>query len=419
MQSQARTLFRRCVQCPDQVPTCPQCADNEECSFTVGGCNACSSNTCVPKPGASSSPSTSSPAGPIAGGVIGGIILVLAIVVLVTIFYKRKRRAAEQTEDWATKLRDLPSQEGEKTPSDTRSFAEHRSHRQSTASVKTSASRQSNVIQIAYIPGVTSTAQQSPEMIPPVPPIPAAGNTTSPHLATGNEQFFMINDLRPESSYTRKSYANSFTNRSSITPSEYQGDLMEAAPARAAYAARANPISVKSNSRVASPTASPPLSHQNSIAGRMAGPITAKSGQARQVVISRSGSNLNQQFAFEMEDTSPAPTPRIGLERSGTASPRSMLSDDDARSASRFASPHQPVSAVRSEFSHSRGSPVSNYGWDNNNSNIRNTIKESALLAYNGGSAPLQGIAELDGDVQAEHNHPKSPFADRHATRTP
>lgn len=414
-------LFRRCLQCPDTVPQCPQCADDEDCSFDIGGCNSCASNTCIKRPGASTSSQASSPAGPIAGGVIGGIILVIAVAALVYFFYVKKNRKP----DWQKELDDLRANDGEKTPSEHRSFAEHRSKRQSAASmapsVKTTASRQSNVIQIAYIPGVTSTAAHSPEMIPPVPPIPAA-STASPHLPTGNEQFFMINDLRPESSYTdyyapnaRKSYANSFANRSSIAASEYQDAVVEAAPARAAVAARANAISVKSSSRIGSPTASPPLSHQNSIAGRMAGPVTAQSGQARQVMISRSNSNLNNQFAFEMEDTSPAPTPRLGIERSGTASPRSMLSDDDARSTNRFnGSPHQPVSAVRSEFSHSRGSPVSNYGWDNG-SNIRNTIKESALMGYNGNQAPLQNIAELDGDVQSQHSHP-NPFADRHAT---
>ena len=132
-------------------------------------------------------------------------------------------------------------------------------------------------------------------------------------------------------------------------------------------------------------------------------------------------------FAHEMEDTSPAPTPRIGIDRSGTASPRSMLSDDAASAHSaRYmggrspGSPQPPVSAVRSEFSQNGASPVSNFGWDQNHSNIRNTIRDAALLGY--GQQPqhtLTEIAELDGDTHSQISEGRSPFADRHATRTP
>src|SRR6201999_1760316 len=94
--SSTHPLFRRCVQCPPDPPTCPPCAVDETCSLTAPSCDSCATTTCVKigsLPG-QAAPKKSTPVGPIVGGVVGGVVIVAAILYLVYRFYFRQKRRA-------------------------------------------------------------------------------------------------------------------------------------------------------------------------------------------------------------------------------------------------------------------------------------------------------------------------------------
>jgi hypothetical protein len=106
--------------------------------------------------------------------------------------------------------------------------------------------RASNVIQIAYIPGVTNRSEpHSPgTLVPPVPPLPSA-HTSS---ASNDQYMFTPSDLRA-SQYSgmtndRRSIATSLA-RSSIATTIYRNDaIISPMPAQQARAAKAAMVSV-------------------------------------------------------------------------------------------------------------------------------------------------------------------------------
>lgn len=259
----ARTLFRRCASCPPTPPPCPSCAADEVCSLIGGGCNTCAVTMCQkigaqPTSSASSGGGGGPNAGAIAGGVIGGIAVVCLMTYLVYRFCIKKRRQAFSESDWPEETGTL-----EKSGDD---FTSQRNARASTHSFRSIAStiqtRASNIIQIAYIPGVTNRSIDStPDLIPPVPPIPAmspANSTATTPLPGQDQHFFMPSDLRDStySDYTvdRNSYA-----RSSMTPSMARGSVPSTAyrgsavinsiPAQTAIRGKANPVAVRTNSK--------------------------------------------------------------------------------------------------------------------------------------------------------------------------
>lgn len=123
--------------CP--TPVCPVCKAHETCRFILQSVNECSVAVCQ------STGSSSSNAGAIAGGVVGGIVGLLLLVGVGLWFYFRNRRSDDM------------SLLSEKYASDGSPF-ENRSHRPSVAAsittVNTNQARESNVIPVAYIPGV-------------------------------------------------------------------------------------------------------------------------------------------------------------------------------------------------------------------------------------------------------------------------
>ncbi len=316
-------LFRRCLSCdPNANPTCPVCAADETCTLISPSCNACASTQCS-KIGASSNSDTQSiaksppksAAGPIAGGVVGGIALIVLVTFFVWRFCIKKRR-----EEWHQKYWQDPAANTEKENED---FGAQRDARASTHTVGSIAStvltRASNIIQIAYIPGVTNRSDDtSPELIPPVPPIPAASpshaTVGTPHAQQQNDHYFMPADIRGStfSGYTnddRTSYA-----RSSMAPSHprssvatYRGNV-NPTPAQMVMRGKAIPISLKSttpgnNSPTETPgTATPPVpainlqrngSNNLQRNGSNHSPIVARLGVPRAVTVTRSASNNN------------------------------------------------------------------------------------------------------------------------------
>lgn len=137
----------------------------------------------------------------------------------------------------------------------------HPEARQSTRSVHSIAStvltRASNVIQIAYIPGVTNRSPPDTPglLVPPVPPLPLAtvSNTSassSPHFEQ-DQHFFMPGDLRDStwSAYTdstRNSISPSLA-RSSVATTIYRNNaVVDPVPAQQALRGKAVMVRTKS-----------------------------------------------------------------------------------------------------------------------------------------------------------------------------
>jgi hypothetical protein len=259
-----RTVFKRCVTCPENVnPTCPSCSKSEICSLVPSDCNSCAQMVCVRNP--NPLPSSSGPnVAAIAGGVVGGIAFVAIVVFLLWRFYIKKKRAQQDldAEEW----------EGDDiaTQKTTQSF--HAMH-QDSASTRTRGSiagslmsHMSNVIHIAYIPGVTNrngngSSHNSMMGSSPVPPIPAARRDMhrSPLANDDGALFFRPGDLRDstysgtsdftdrrDTQYTRASITPSLA-RSSIASAIYTNNV-DPMPAQQVVRAAPRMVSVKTAS---------------------------------------------------------------------------------------------------------------------------------------------------------------------------
>lgn len=255
-----RTIFRRCVVCPDQAPSCTglNCSGDQVCVQVDRSCGACPQALCQTVGADSSSTKSDKPnVGAIAGGVVGGVAFVAILVFVIWKFcLKGKRRPFEEA-DWQDMDMGVAQEKGEDD------FASRRSTRASTHTVASMASsvltRASNIIQIAYIPGVTNrSGPGSPDLlVPPVPPIPAmspSSGLSSPYAAS--EQHFFVPDFRDSmasgstdarSSYARTSIAPSLA-RASVASTVYrQNAIVSPLPAQTIVRGKAAVVSVKSS----------------------------------------------------------------------------------------------------------------------------------------------------------------------------
>lgn len=200
-------------------------------------CNECASTYCQKIPGSDSTSSDSSSSsgggsdtGAIAGGVVAGVIAVGIIVFLIWWFVIRKKRQERESEKNSD-------------------FDARRDQRKSVQSIaSTVLTRASNVIQIAYIPGVTnrSPPETPSSLVPPVPPLPGA---------TPDQHFFMPGDLR-DSAWTQATGHQSFspTLRSSVATTIYRNDaIVSAQPALQVARSRANVVSIHTASNPSTP----------------------------------------------------------------------------------------------------------------------------------------------------------------------
>jgi hypothetical protein len=168
---------------------------------------------------------------------------------LVWRFCIKTKRQQYQEDNWAEDPQEALAAE--------KDFTMRRDARASTHTVASIAStvltRASNVIQIAYIPGVTNRSAPSTPglLVPPVPPIPIAlSGANTPRYE--QEHFFMPGDLR-DSTYSgisartglsdRTSYA-----RTSVASTIYgKNAVVSPVPAQTVIRGKAAVISVKSN----------------------------------------------------------------------------------------------------------------------------------------------------------------------------
>lgn len=270
MPPDAENVFRvekRCKLCEQAPLSCEgiKCPANQVCVQNSRTCDDCASVNCQIDPTLGPAPASKPNVGAIAGGVIGGVAFV-AIVTFIVWKYclKGKRRPVEEQPEWHDV--DMAPQEKDTD------FQSQRSARASTHTVASMASsvltRASNIIQIAYIPGVTNrSGPGSPDvLVPPVPPIPAmspSSGTTTPY----NDQHFFVPDFRDSvlSSNTlgRTSLAPSLAQRGSVASTVYrQNAIVSPLPAQTVVRGKAAVVSVKSAGSIGpadTPAQTPPV----------------------------------------------------------------------------------------------------------------------------------------------------------------
>ena len=289
------TLLRRCVECPSETPSCPECPNGQTCSLVPPSCDVCASTICIKEnqlPGQITETKHSTPVGPIVGGVVGAVA-VLAVGLFCLWYFCIRSRKRKDTWDPPEKR-------------DQSNLARNGSRAHSIAS--TVLTRASNVIQIAYIPGVTG---RSPPVSPGVPPMPImSGFNTASSTPQPDTHFFMADDLRNStwsdtSVGPRISLAPSLARASSATTVYYENAIVPPVPAQHAFRAQANMVSVKQNGSSGTSTASTataarasPLAQNGQLGAQILKPVTinnssivARNVTARPIEVRKTPSN--------------------------------------------------------------------------------------------------------------------------------
>ncbi|KAI9694797.1 MAG: hypothetical protein M1822_000413 [Bathelium mastoideum] len=205
--------------------------------------------------------------GAIAGGVVGGVVFIALLTFLVWKFIIKPRRD-QYDDNWQEEEYEQEPKPGEENDA-ANNFTMQRDARASTHTVGSIAStvftRASNVIQIAYIPGITNRGLESPGvLVPPVPPIPAMGSPAhSPYASQradteSESHYFMPSDLRGSTYSADSDSRSAHHQRQSITPSlartsmastVYRNNaIISPVPAQSAVRGKAAVVSVKSGS---------------------------------------------------------------------------------------------------------------------------------------------------------------------------
>ena len=427
------TLFGRqtqnnCVKCDESVKlVCPPCEPGKsECQFIFPtDCTECARATCSPLPPSASTPSSGSTAniGAIAGGVLGGVVAISAITYLVWRYCIRTRRQAIDQEEWDDQQ--AQGDIAEKT------FAQRRDNRSSAAHsiASTVLTRASNIIQIAYVPGVTSrAAATSPTLlVPPVPPIPIGHSQATSPAGPEDQHFFVPGDLRDStysglSSFTdRTSFARtSYAPRSSVASTIYAKNAVIAAPAQTGMRAKPAMVSVRSaNSNGSGGTSTPPVpsvDYDKYNSGLMRPPSPANSTfsvgstflnnasahtatPARAMVV-RVGSVKKIGVNKPKTPDAPVPTSTASPSSSSVAGPResnttTIIIDSPASDQGPFSDPPRPRPTSRSS------------GGAQSSASLSAVIEESTRRAS---QRDLSG-----GGVRGGRE--RSPFGDEHATQ--
>jgi hypothetical protein len=242
------------VQCDKAQLSCDNmvCASNQVCVQTTQTCDECARVICAVDPMAAPDAPSKPNVGAIAGGVVGGVAAIAILTFIVWKYcLKGKRRPYSEAD-----FQEMDLHEQEKHVDN--DFQSRRSARASTHTVASMASsvltRASNIIQIAYIPGVTNrSGPGSPDLlVPPVPPIPAmspSSNMSSPY--SNADQHFFLPDFRDsmasQSTAGRTSIAPSLA-RASVASTMYrQNAIVSPLPAQTIVRGKAAVVSVKSN----------------------------------------------------------------------------------------------------------------------------------------------------------------------------
>lgn len=300
-----RSIFKRCVECPNNDLTCPPCTSTESCVQVAGGCNTCAQTKCVPTgqsggtvqntPAPSSGPNV----GAIAGGVAGGVVALAIVTLAVWWFCIRGSRDDRDYPEEEKENRYTARTQSDYSPRTDTTMARRNSTRSMASTVMT---RASNVIQIAFIPGITDRSGHGhDEDVPPVPHIPSGqfspasyhdhtsetsipmtpyrdrspGPGTPHSVAESQDHYFMPQDLQhsrfstfsDETDTIADGRSTRYRSMASITPSlarqsiasTIRHDPMPSMPAQMVTRGRANVVSVKTPGSSTPPAATPPM----------------------------------------------------------------------------------------------------------------------------------------------------------------
>ena len=453
VEKQLRTLFRRCVQCPNTTPSCPACPSGQICSQLIQSCTQCASTTCVPNSvssedsGASSSSGTSSNGGgggpnvgAIAGGVVGGVVFIALLTFVVWRFIIKPRRDQYDGEEWPEEYEQEPKPGEENTTGD--NFTMQRDARASAVEsiASTIHTRASNVIQIAYIPGVTNRGGlESPGvLVPPVPPIPAmASPAISPYASQradteSESHYFMPIDLRG-STYSADSDTRSVHNqRQSITPSlarnsvastDYRTNaIVSPIPAQPAVRGKAAVVSVKTGGSSGENTpaiaSTPPVPALD--LARLGRPLQVQiPSSADKAGPSPQGSVTSTRTATYAKPVSLNITKMKAKQKSGNSTPDvSSLSDTGTVKA---VSPYnQPSNASTSSRPHSRAQQIAaqpaTFDDTSDDDEDEHARSRRSLI----GHARNSEVTEIaDTPIANSNTSPDSPFADQTSSLLP
>ncbi|KAI5359614.1 hypothetical protein Slin14017_G105160 [Septoria linicola] len=313
-----RSIFKRCVECEPETPTCPACREGDICSLVPQSCDNCAHMVCIANPSPSPKAAKTN-VGAIAGGVIGGVVFMGLIVFLFWRYWIKKRRQEQEQEDWEAED-DIATQKGVSQFNAMRSDAASTRTRGSVAA--SFLSRASNIIHIAYIPGVTNrngSGHNSLLNTAPVPPIPAAYANRTPQAMTpksplsneGDALFFRPSDLRDstysDSSSMRSGKRDTQYTTHSITPSLARSSMMsdvyrddattEPMPATQVIRALPRMVSVKSTSATSTPSMESPPTLGPTPPGSSGGPKAVMLGEKKSATSSPSSHHTGGTFA--------------------------------------------------------------------------------------------------------------------------
>ncbi|KAJ6780942.1 hypothetical protein PWT90_09800 [Aphanocladium album] len=254
----AKLLVRQenCVSCNSgERLVCPSCPSGTSCGFTTQSCTECPKAFCRSDGSSNSSNGSGSTgaskghdgpsAGPIAGGVIGGIIVIAIITYLVWRFLIKPKRAS-RLDDRHVSIYEADSSPARGVEKNGQTGLGRRASTHTVHSIaSTVLTRASNIIQIAYIPGVTNRATPtSPDvLVPPVPPIPVNHSDE----ANGSEHFFVPGNLRDStySGFSSTTDRTSYAPRSSIASTIYGRQAEVQTASQAGMRAKPTVVSVK------------------------------------------------------------------------------------------------------------------------------------------------------------------------------
>lgn len=394
-----------CVECQDGSPTCPTCDDGQECQVSVPlDCTSCPKAYCAASTSSTVTAKSSSKAssGAIAGAVVGGVILVVLVITAVYFVWKHKIRNKRGEYPGAWNGEEYADSHHEKDYQSRRNTGQTSAGRNSIAS--TVLTRASNIIQIAYIPGVTNRATPtSPTLlVPPVPPIPIATNGSQVGTPTEDQHFFVPGDLRDSvcsgvSGYSdRTSFARtSYAPRSSVASTIYGKAGVVVTPAQTGMRAKAAMVSVKSIGGGSSGEPSPPpvplIDHKKFGNKEPASP-TGSTFSIGSTFMNKA-SNANTATAVR------AQVVRVGssLKQCSLSSVRSIEEEDDQKSGLRTPTTSPPPREEESPF---RDPPED--------------AKHSSSQTL---SAVIEEATKRASQRPGTADRAKSPFGDEHETK--
>ncbi|KAM5349351.1 hypothetical protein ACJ41O_006653 [Fusarium nematophilum] len=214
-----------CINCNDGTELqCPKCSDGENCQFTVPlDCTQCATSVCMKDEEAEyDKGSDGLSIGGMVGGIVGGIVMIAVATYLVWMFCIKPKRSQTPISVHIEDVDPASGSEKDAALRGTRSPSTHTVH----SIAPTVLTRASNIIQVAYPPGVTSrpTPTSSTLLVPLLPPIPMHHTEGSRGQGNDDQHIFVSSDLQ-DSTYSglsgysdRTSYARTFYAPCSASP---------------------------------------------------------------------------------------------------------------------------------------------------------------------------------------------------------